>query len=334
MINFLITINDLGKIIEVKWSDPIYLIASNFTSFYELVLDNERDSLKEDINNSSENVYFSSKEYTLKDFNKRISLCTFTVNDRTFVFGYENKEQTPNNFAKIIRRFMGIIKEYSKDNIFTNNESIRYEFEKIHTLNNELIDTRRLLEKSNAEFNLLNKELNNRLVKDALTGLISRYQYRDEIEYLISQDPEKFGVFIFIDIDDFKSVNDNYGHAFGDDYLIEFANRLKQLPITNTIKLRIAGDEFGLFIYGLSKVSESLLLENWDIIKQYVLIEPMEIKGKILTLSISAGVSIYGIHTDEIYDLIEYADFAMYKAKKSGKNCMKIFVKSEYENKE
>lgn len=91
------------------------------------------------------------------------------------------------------------------------------QFGKIQTLNNELINTRRLLEKANAQLNTLNETLNNRLVKDALTGLVSRYQYRAEMEFFIAKNPGKPGVFTFMDItlDNFKGVNDNYGHGAG-----------------------------------------------------------------------------------------------------------------------
>jgi len=125
-------------------------------------------------------------------------------------------------------------------------------------------------------------------------------------------------------------VNDTYGHAIGDQYLIEFAERLKRLPIERTIRMRISGDEFGLFAYGLANVDESNIQEMWDQINTYVLFGPIETRSGRVPLSISAGVAIYGRDTSDIYELIEYADFAMYNAKKAGKNGLQVFDKSQF----
>jgi diguanylate cyclase (GGDEF)-like protein len=132
---------------------------------------------------------------------------------------------------------------------------------------------------------------------------------------------------MFIDIDDFKNINDTYGHGVGDEYLIEFANRLKALPIENTIQLRIAGDEFGLFSYGLTEIDEDYKQNYWKIITENILNKPFEIKGEQLTFAFSGGIAVYGRDTDEIYELIEFADSAMYEAKRSGKNKMASYKK-------
>ncbi|NCB40999.1 MAG: GGDEF domain-containing protein [Clostridia bacterium] len=174
----------------------------------------------------------------------------------------------------------------------------------------------------------MNNVLHNRLVKDALTGLVSRYQYSEEMKIKISQNPNMYGVFTFIDIDDFKSVNDIYGHGVGDAYLIGFANRLMALPVENMIHMRIGGDEFGLFSYGLSEVDSVYVNSLWETIKRTVLSKPLEIDGKQMKISISAGMAVYGKDTENIYELIDFADAAMYHAKKSGKDQMRLFIKS------
>lgn len=224
---------------------------------------------------------------------------------------------------------MGILKENYSETIEMTNDSVRYQFEKIQVLNSELIDTKRLLQKNNRQIERLNNELNNRLVKDALTGLLSKYQYSNEMEYLTKKNPDKYGIFTFIDIDDFKSINDQYGHGVGDKYLIEFGKRLQAIQVLNTIAIRIAGDEFGLFTYGIESFDESLLLEFWEKIQE-ILLKPMELDKNQFTFSISAGMAVYGRDTKEIYELIEFADYAMYKVKKSGKNGFSIFQKSDY----
>ncbi|MFA6783922.1 MAG: diguanylate cyclase, partial [Sphaerochaeta sp.] len=124
-------------------------------------------------------------------------------------------------------------------------------FEQIQLLNNELVNAQRKLQKANIQLKHLNEELNNRLVKDPLTSLVRCYQYRSEIDRTISLQPKMLGLFAFIDIDDFKHINDTLGHAAGDQYLMEFARRLQSLDFgMATICMRIAGDEFGLYLHG------------------------------------------------------------------------------------
>nr|WP_225877803.1 GGDEF domain-containing protein [Alkalibacter mobilis] len=197
-------------------------------------------------------------------------------------------------------------------------------------LNNELINARRQLEKANSKLYVLNEELNNRLVKDTLTGLVSRYQYTSEMKWAIGKFPGKVGVYTFIDIDDFKSVNDTYGHAAGDAYLIEFARRLKDLKLKNTIKIRVSGDEFGIFTYGLEYSDETVAEEIWNALHEALMSEPIIINDVQMPLAVSAGMSTYGVDTDNIFELVDYADYAMYTAKRRGKNNYAVFDMKKY----
>ena len=178
--------------------------------------------------------------------------------------------------------------------------------------------------------NRVNRDLDNRLVRDALTGLVSRYQYRQEIELAISLAPEKRGIFTFVDLDDFKRINDTYGHAAGDRYLKEFADRLGRLPFENIICMRIAGDEFGFYIHGYDTVEKADIRAIWDRMKELVLKRPVQLGDVQEKVFCSAGMAVYGRDTENVYELIEYADFAMYEAKKSGKNSFSEFDPERY----
>ncbi|MHB1154351.1 MAG: GGDEF domain-containing protein [Eubacteriales bacterium] len=337
MSSFLLYIDKQGKINEVKWSSLTYIISMHNQSFYEIFPNDIKTFLYNIIGKGQleENEFYWTKTVPLNDREAEIKLCLLPLKEQILVFGIseqlEDNGEFNREFKNIVQKFMNAIKEYSKNNIFHNKEAVQFQFEKIQILNNELINTRRMLEKANAQLNNLNSELNNRLVKDALTGLISKYQYRAEIEYFVHKNPDKLGVFTFMDIDNFKAVNDTYGHATGDQYLIEFAQRLMRLPIDNTIKLRISGDEFGIFTYGLDDASTRQIEEIWNKIKENVLYMPIEIDKKSIPLSISAGMAVLGQDTHEIYEVIEYADMMMYEAKRSGKNCFKIFDKVRYQ---
>ncbi|MDW7668828.1 MAG: GGDEF domain-containing protein, partial [Bacillota bacterium] len=212
---------------------------------------------------------------------------------------YEEFLKIHNDYANLMR------KEFKKTIKDKESESNEY-FEEIQKLNNELINTRRQLQKANMKLNTKNKFLEGRLVKDALTGLISRYQYWTEIEKLIENDKGKQGIFVFIDLDGFKNINDTYGHSTGDVFLTEFANRLKKVDIENSIKIRIAGDEFALYAHGYTKVDKETTDFIWNKIKEEITLEPIEINGVEIPVSISCGMAVYGKDTKDIRELIEY----------------------------
>ena len=99
------------------------------------------------------------------------------------------------------------------------------------------------------------------------------------------------------------------------------------------ICMRIAGDEFGLYIHGYDNVAEDDILEIWTKIKEIVLTDPIALGSDVKSINCSAGMAVYGKDTTDIYDLIEYADFAMYEAKNSGKNSHSQFSLDRYKTK-
>ena len=338
MISFLISIDKFGIITDINWSSPTHLIMMRNNSILDLFHDTEKDIVKDLILKSIRDIKLTKSPILLHlNGQIEIEMILCPIDSHVLVFAIETFEMTEierDKFFEIIYKFVATIQTYFKSNEVHNNESAIILFEKIQGLNNDLVNTKRALEKTNAQLNRLNQDLNNRLVKDALTGLVSRYQYRTEMDFVISNNPGKLGIFAFIDIDEFKAINDSYGHMAGDAFLVEFANRLKKLPGDNIIKLRIAGDEFGIFAYGYENLNLNVMNELWEKIQEYILTEPIEIEGTNLQVSISVGMSAYGIDTHEIYEIIEYADFAMYQAKLSGKNCFRCFDKNDYKLRE
>jgi PleD family two-component response regulator len=155
-------------------------------------------------------------------------------------------------------RFMEALKASDTDFMTGNEPVIREQFVKIQKLNSDLVNTQRQLKKANSALNRLNQDLNNRLVRDALTGLVSRYQYRQEIELAISRAPEKRGIFTFVDLDDFKRINDTYGHAAGDRYLKEFADRLGRLPFDSLICMRSPATSSGSISTGTAPLKKRI----------------------------------------------------------------------------
>lgn len=266
--------------------------------------------------------------------NKKVTTFSTVINEESFnvilypvgsqfLFYGTNLKLTKNMISNLLNLLSVLAFHYSNPTT-SNKGDNQFIYNSIQKLNNELLNKSREAEKLNNRLNHLNSILSDRLVQDPLTNLVSRYQYRDEIDRLLKQFPKGYGLFWFMDIDDFKSVNDNYGHNVGDKYLVEFANRLKTLPIPNLVKMRIAGDEFGLFFANITDISEKSITGLVEVFKEHVLY-PIDIDGKKHDLKISIGIAIYKYHSNDIHLLIDYADFAMYQAKKSKNQIFKLF---------
>ncbi|HKM08821.1 MAG TPA: GGDEF domain-containing protein [Sphaerochaeta sp.] len=229
-------------------------------------------------------------------------------------------------YNPLLSRLIGLVASTFEKYQSQDAQTINSNFEQIHKLNNELVNTYRELMRVNLKLETLNTQLNNRLVKDPLTKLISRYQYHSEISLLIEANPDALGVFAFIDIDEFKKVNDTYGHAVGDSYLIEFSRRLSLIDLGyKAIFMRIAGDEFGIYMYGMDHVPDSFVETFWERAQLELSSQPIFTEQGALPVFCSAGLAVYNRDTTNVYELIEFADQAMYLAKRSGKHSCRMF---------
>ncbi|BAF69632.1 GGDEF and EAL domain-containing protein [Nitratiruptor sp. SB155-2] len=162
---------------------------------------------------------------------------------------------------------------------------------------------------------------------DPLTSLPNRVSFQDILEKLskIAQRSKERFALIFLDIDNFKFVNDTYGHEIGDKLLIDIATILKETLRSSDLIFRIGGDEFVVLIPKVeTKDSLDIVLEK---IKESVAKEYRY--GNInFSVSCSLGIAIFPDDSDDIETLTRYADIAMYEAKKSGKNRF-VFFKEE-----
>ena len=150
---------------------------------------------------------------------------------------------------------------------------------------------------------------------DQLTGLPNRSKLQDEFSLLLAA--KKQAVFIiFIDLDEFKSINDTYGHILGDDLLKIVAKRLINCIRDSHIVSRISGDEF---VVVLSEVTEDDVMIIVNRIKT-TLASPYSIENKEITITTSIGIYRYADKAEDLNEMIKRADFAMYRAKKQGKN--------------
>lgn len=161
---------------------------------------------------------------------------------------------------------------------------------------------------------------------DSLTGLLNKQSFITNVKLYLedSSNSSYGGSFYIIDIDDFKIINDTKGHMFGDEILRKVGLILKNVTPSNNFVSRIGGDEFCVFIKGKSTVTEAQQYAN-SIMEEISKIHLFD--GKTLTSSI--GISLYPLHSFDFDHLFDSADWALYAAKKAGKNCVEIYYPEE-----
>nr|WP_243242159.1 bifunctional diguanylate cyclase/phosphodiesterase [Clostridium sp. 1001275B_160808_H3] len=165
-------------------------------------------------------------------------------------------------------------------------------------------------------------EINYLSFNDEVTGIPNRRFFVREVTNHIKNYPNEKIAFIFIDLDNFKYVNDTYGHDAGDLLLIEFAKIINNMEIKDSLFARYGGDEFILVQYNIQEKNKiKYILDN--IIKK--LSNPIIINEKEIFCTLSIGVSVYPIDGGDMPILLKRADMAMYLAKVNGKNRYEFF---------
>ncbi|EEH98432.1 MULTISPECIES: putative bifunctional diguanylate cyclase/phosphodiesterase [Clostridium] len=159
---------------------------------------------------------------------------------------------------------------------------------------------------------------------DELTGLNNRKQFKNIIEKELEKHivSESRGALIIIDIDNFKFINDSYGHKCGDILLEKFSEDLKKIFNDDQLLCRFGGDEFLIFISSISYLNEinTTVRKIMDILKN-----PYDINGHKIYSSTSIGVSVFPDDGEDFEVLLKNADAAMYIAKSNGKNQWQMF---------
>jgi two-component system cell cycle response regulator len=162
---------------------------------------------------------------------------------------------------------------------------------------------------------------------DALTGLYNRRYILNELEnqHKIAKRNERTYSLVVIDIDDFKKINDTFGHPAGDEFLKKFAYVINHILREQDIPGRVGGEEF-LIILPETSIDGAFRLA--DRIRERIQKTELIYEGSRIKTTISAGVSQFAFNTDS-HALFRLADHALYKAKQSGKNLVVKAVPSE-----
>ena len=169
----------------------------------------------------------------------------------------------------------------------------------------------------------LERKLSHRAFHDELTGLANRALFLDRMDHAlrVTRDDAEPVVVLFVDLDDFKSVNDALGHGVGDQLLRAIADRIRATSGSGDTPARLGGDEFALLLEDRGGVDRAI-----DVAERLLdsLREPVRLAGYDLAVLASVGVAVAapGMTTSS---LLRDADIAMYEAKRAGKGQIKIF---------
>ncbi len=164
---------------------------------------------------------------------------------------------------------------------------------------------------------------------DFLTGLDNRKAITQRLkeEFAKSKRHNFLEAFLFIDLDEFKQINDTHGHHIGDLLLVEFAHRLRNALREEDLLARISGDEFAIIISNsnnsydeMQSATKEVCKKIFNSISKKFILEDTKIK-----IGASIGVSIFPLQQANYEDVINEADSAMYKAKRNGKNRVEFY---------
>lgn len=163
---------------------------------------------------------------------------------------------------------------------------------------------------------------------DVLTQLPNRTLFADRVSQAMAHGKRGSSLLAicFLDLDDFKPINDNYGHDVGDRLLIEVATRIKSNIREEDTVSRQGGDEFTLLLGGIESIEQC---EEWLKRILHSLAQPYLIDQHSHQISASIGVTIYPLDKSDLDTLMRHADQAMYQAKLSGKNAYRLFDASD-----
>ena len=183
------------------------------------------------------------------------------------------------------------------------------------------------LRKTLAERRALEQELERRALHDPLTGLANRVLFQDRLEHALAQRAAQVAV-LFLDLDDFKTVNDRFGHHAGDSLLGSVAGAIRRAVRPGDTVARLGGDEFAVLLDRSPDVYEAGLVADRLLAAVQ---EPASVAGSQHAANASIGISIGSGIESSAEQLMREADIAMYVAKGQGKGRYTVFESTTHE---
>ena len=175
-----------------------------------------------------------------------------------------------------------------------------------------------------------NCRLANELDYDALTHLFSNTALKREANRKLKEKPDKIGAMVFIDLDNLKYINDNFGHDMGDRLIIRASEIFRYFEQYKGIVSRISGDEFAVYLHGYEDQDavRTIIKNLYDYSEYFSLNTPDGTNNRI---RFSSGVAWYPQDADNVTDLLKLSDFAMYEAKNKEKGRLFEFNRDYYQ---
>ncbi len=207
----------------------------------------------------------------------------------------------------------GVVRDFSSDDLklfetLANNASVALQYDR--------------LEQAIARLEDLQQQLRHQAFHDSLTDLPNRALFINSVREALDEAPEQLAV-LFIDVDDFKTVNDTLGHAVGDELLVGVADRLRSCVRPQDEIARLGGDEFAVRLHDLHDAEGAAESIAKRIMEAFQL--PIEAGGQLLSIRLSVGIASARQGAADEDELIRHADMAMYQAKMAGKGCFERF---------
>jgi len=164
---------------------------------------------------------------------------------------------------------------------------------------------------------------------DELTLLPKRELILQNIEYSINRVKieKEYSSIVYMDIDNFKDINDSLGHNMGDRFLQAIAKRIQKIAPENSIVSRLGGDEFAILLTELSADKEKATERSLEIANRVLEVtkDPVEVDSALIKTTASIGVLIIDEKVDDTYDALKKVDSAMYEAKKRARSSIAVY---------
>ena len=176
----------------------------------------------------------------------------------------------------------------------------------------------------------LEEQLTHQALHDPLTKIANRALFRDRVDHALTKLPrsKRSLAVLFLDLDNFKGINDSMGHAAGDKLLVLVAERLQDCLRTTDTAARLGGDEFAVLVEAVHNSEETLMIAERI---QSVFREPFGIDGKLVRVDTSIGIASSAADVMSSEELLRNADLAMYLAKNKGKGRYVVFEPKMHE---
>jgi len=165
-------------------------------------------------------------------------------------------------------------------------------------------------------------------LNDPLTGLANRRLLADRMSMTLvhARRNKSAMAVVFLDLDGFKQINDALGHDAGDVLLKAVAGRLVETVREEDTVARLGGDEFVIALWQISGTEYAALVASRVV---EAVSRPYDFEGRVVSVTLSAGVSLYPVHGEDAETLMRSADLALYEAKRAGRNTYRFAERAD-----